>query len=247
MLGFRNLAVPAIIGGTVEPLSDRSDRGCTAAARAHRSCRGDRVSGPTARTAIHGRAHVEDAKQDASSLETVDAADPAGDGRHRLRCPHKHRRDSSAYRGANRRPTAASTAAPTGRRRPPQPPPRSAPARPRRFRGPSASARSGRRIAECERIRVHGDELPRHRGCLPRLKATPVRSARSWLDEHTVEFDLCTTDVAFLAKVAFASLGINDSDYLIRPDGSILNSRTAPAHTCSRNGSRATTSPMPPT
>ena len=46
------------------------------------------------------------------------------------------------------------------------------------------------------------------------------------LDEHTVEFDLCSTDVAFLAKVAFASLGINDSDYLAKhvPDGSILSS-----------------------
>ena len=44
-------------------------------------------------------------------------------------------------------------------------------------------------------------------------------------DANTVEFHLCSTDVAFLAKVAFASVGINDADYLAKhiPDGSILS------------------------
>jgi peptide/nickel transport system substrate-binding protein len=34
-------------------------------------------------------------------------------------------------------------------------------------------------------------------------------------DEHTVVFDLCNPDVAFLSKIAFAVFAINDSDYLI--------------------------------
>jgi peptide/nickel transport system substrate-binding protein len=36
----------------------------------------------------------------------------------------------------------------------------------------------------------------------------------SALDAHTVEFQLCTPDVAFLSKVAFSAFGIQDSDYL---------------------------------
>ena len=36
----------------------------------------------------------------------------------------------------------------------------------------------------------------------------------SALDAKTVEFQLCTPDVAFLAKVAFSAFGIQDSDYL---------------------------------
>ena len=36
----------------------------------------------------------------------------------------------------------------------------------------------------------------------------------SALDAHTVEFQLCTPDVAFLAKVAFSAFGIHDSGYL---------------------------------
>ena len=44
------------------------------------------------------------------------------------------------------------------------------------------------------------------------------------VDEFTVEFDLCTPDVAFLSKVAFASNAIQDSDWLTAhmPDKSIL-------------------------
>ncbi|HEV7809313.1 MAG TPA: ABC transporter substrate-binding protein [Candidatus Limnocylindrales bacterium] len=34
------------------------------------------------------------------------------------------------------------------------------------------------------------------------------------VDRHTVEFQLCTPDVAFLSKVAFSAFGIQDSDYL---------------------------------
>ena len=34
------------------------------------------------------------------------------------------------------------------------------------------------------------------------------------VDRLTVEFDLCQADVAFLAKIAFASNAIQDSDYL---------------------------------
>ena len=43
-------------------------------------------------------------------------------------------------------------------------------------------------------------------------------------DEHTVVFDLCNPDVAFLSKVAFTSFAINDSDYLEAhvEDGSIV-------------------------
>jgi peptide/nickel transport system substrate-binding protein len=33
-------------------------------------------------------------------------------------------------------------------------------------------------------------------------------------DEHTVVFDMCGPDVAFLSKIAFSSVAINDSDYL---------------------------------
>ncbi len=36
----------------------------------------------------------------------------------------------------------------------------------------------------------------------------------SALDAHTVEFQLCQPDVAFLSKVAFSAFGIQDSDYL---------------------------------
>ncbi len=44
------------------------------------------------------------------------------------------------------------------------------------------------------------------------------------IDAHTVEFQLCNPDVAFLPKVAFSVFGIQDSDYLTAhvPDGSIL-------------------------
>jgi ABC-type transport system substrate-binding protein len=34
-------------------------------------------------------------------------------------------------------------------------------------------------------------------------------------DDHTVVFDLCNPDVAFLSKIAFTVFAINDSDYLI--------------------------------
>jgi ABC-type transport system substrate-binding protein len=33
-------------------------------------------------------------------------------------------------------------------------------------------------------------------------------------DEHTVVFELCSPDVAFLSKIAFSAFGINDSDWL---------------------------------
>jgi len=44
-------------------------------------------------------------------------------------------------------------------------------------------------------------------------------------DEHTVVFDLCSPDVAFLAKVAFTSFAINDTAWLEThaPDGSIVD------------------------
>ena len=44
-------------------------------------------------------------------------------------------------------------------------------------------------------------------------------------DEHTVVFDLCNPDVAFLSKVAFTSFAINDADYLTAhaEDGSIVD------------------------
>jgi peptide/nickel transport system substrate-binding protein len=43
-------------------------------------------------------------------------------------------------------------------------------------------------------------------------------------DAKTVVFDLCSPDVAFLAKIAFSSFAINDSDYLAKAaaDGSIV-------------------------
>ena len=43
-------------------------------------------------------------------------------------------------------------------------------------------------------------------------------------DAKTVVFDLCSPDVAFLAKIAFSSFAINDSDYLAKTaaDGSIV-------------------------
>jgi peptide/nickel transport system substrate-binding protein len=43
-------------------------------------------------------------------------------------------------------------------------------------------------------------------------------------DEHTVVFDLCNPDVAFLAKIAFTAFAINDSDYLEAhaEDGSLV-------------------------
>jgi ABC-type transport system substrate-binding protein len=43
-------------------------------------------------------------------------------------------------------------------------------------------------------------------------------------DEHTVVFDLCNPDVAFLAKVAFTSFAIHDADYLEAhaEDGSLV-------------------------
>ncbi|HEY2888864.1 MAG TPA: ABC transporter substrate-binding protein [Candidatus Limnocylindrales bacterium] len=46
------------------------------------------------------------------------------------------------------------------------------------------------------------------------------------IDQYTVEFDLCTPDVAFLSKVAFASNAIQDSDWLSAhmADKSILRS-----------------------
>ena len=45
------------------------------------------------------------------------------------------------------------------------------------------------------------------------------------LDAQTVEFQLCQPDVAFLAKIAFAAFGIQDSDYLAAhaPDKSYLD------------------------
>ncbi len=44
------------------------------------------------------------------------------------------------------------------------------------------------------------------------------------LDAHTVEFDLCAPDVAFLSKIAFSAFGIQDSDWLDKhaPDKSYL-------------------------
>jgi len=47
----------------------------------------------------------------------------------------------------------------------------------------------------------------------------------SALDEHTVEFQMCNPEVAFLAKVAFAAFGISDADYLAAhaPDKSYLS------------------------
>ncbi len=39
------------------------------------------------------------------------------------------------------------------------------------------------------------------------------------IDAKTVEFDLCAPDAAFLSKVAFTSLAINDSDYLTSTGG----------------------------
>jgi peptide/nickel transport system substrate-binding protein len=46
----------------------------------------------------------------------------------------------------------------------------------------------------------------------------------SALDRHTVEFQLCNPDVAFLAKVAFSAFSIQDSDWLAKhaPDKSYL-------------------------
>ncbi|MEA2606684.1 MAG: peptide/nickel transport system substrate-binding protein, partial [Chloroflexota bacterium] len=44
------------------------------------------------------------------------------------------------------------------------------------------------------------------------------------IDRYTVEFDLCAPDVAFLAKLAFATNGIQDSDWLAKhaPDKSYV-------------------------
>ncbi|HEY3164212.1 MAG TPA: ABC transporter substrate-binding protein, partial [Candidatus Limnocylindrales bacterium] len=46
------------------------------------------------------------------------------------------------------------------------------------------------------------------------------------LDAQTVEFKLCASDVAFLPKIAFASFGIQDADWLLKhaPDKSYLTS-----------------------
>lgn len=45
------------------------------------------------------------------------------------------------------------------------------------------------------------------------------------IDAKTVEFQLCTPDVAFLSKIAFSAFGIQDSDYLDKhaPDKSYLD------------------------
>jgi peptide/nickel transport system substrate-binding protein len=45
------------------------------------------------------------------------------------------------------------------------------------------------------------------------------------VDQYTVEFTLCNPDVAFLSKIAFSALAINDSDWLQAhvPDGSIIS------------------------
>ena len=44
------------------------------------------------------------------------------------------------------------------------------------------------------------------------------------VDRYTVEFDLCAPDVAFLSKIAFATNGIQDSDWLAKhaPDKSYI-------------------------
>ena len=123
-----------------------------------------------------------------------DAAVDRRSGR-RVRGPGRDPRDRPARRcprRASAAPTAAPSAAPTAAPQPHQ----SAPPAPRR---------PPRRAAE----RVHADDYPEtavdcenpptgYTGEISQIKA---------LDEHTVEFDLCSTDVAFLRKVAFASLG----------------------------------------
>ena len=60
------------------------------------------------------------------------------------------------------------------------------------------------------------------------------------VDALTVEFQLCSPDVAFLPKVAFSAFGIQDSDYLEAhaADKSSSTSRTARARTSSRHGSK---------
>jgi len=47
----------------------------------------------------------------------------------------------------------------------------------------------------------------------------------SALDEHTVEFQMCNPEIAFLAKAAFAAFGISDAEYLAAhaPDKSYLS------------------------
>ena len=65
------------------------------------------------------------------------------------------------------------------------------------------------------------------------------------MDAKTVEFHLCSPDVAFLSKLAFASYNIQDSDWLdraSRADKSYVHDAingTGPYS--SRNGSAATT------
>ncbi|HEX7949260.1 MAG TPA: ABC transporter substrate-binding protein [Candidatus Limnocylindrales bacterium] len=60
--------------------------------------------------------------------------------------------------------------------------------------------------------------------CNDKTKNTSEFKRIKAVDEFTVEFDLCTPDVAFLSKLAFASNAIQDSDWLSQkmPDKSIL-------------------------
>jgi hypothetical protein len=79
--------------------------------------------------------------------------------------------------------------------------------RPRQRRGPKPPTRNdlpGVRRSSCGR--------PRRRRCAcPR---TPADQADPAIDAHTVEFQLCNPDVAFLPKVAFTTFAIDDSDFL---------------------------------
>ena len=60
------------------------------------------------------------------------------------------------------------------------------------------------------------------------------------VDAKTVEFQLCTPDVAFLPKVAFSAFGIQDSDYLDKhaADKSYLEHAERHRATSSRPGSK---------
>jgi len=84
-----------------------------------------------------------------------------------------------------------------------------------RIRGRQQPAR--RRIG-CQ-LPGHGDRLreeaDRLYGEFSQIKA---------VDRYTVEFDLCAPDVAFLSKIAFATNGIQDSDWLAKhaPDKSYV-------------------------
>jgi ABC-type transport system substrate-binding protein len=77
---------------------------------------------------------------------------------------------------------------------------------------PSAAPVTAAPATEAPYTGVSYPEAPA--SCDDKTKNTSEFSQIKAVDRLTVEFDLCQADVAFLAKIAFASNAIQDSDYL---------------------------------